>query len=410
LQLEKVMQHKTVWSIALCTLALSVAGISWGDIRDPYTRTVETTNPPTRTVIVGVTLGADWAGFPELLEPDFRGTAWWEYLDAELPLYVTWIVDWNHTGSVPEPQHLDPPQSLASFSWFSSHYDEFVVALVAQSLDSSGYKSCPEGVGLEAPVEGTHPLTAAGKLRVTDRFGGIGDITRIVLTRDVCCLGGVNESYTIEFQWDRPGTWYDWQQGIFLNFAPEMTRHDRFNVNHGPSGSPQVHCWMPTRIVQWPSGDIGVPGSSASPSPRYVDSSDMAYFAAYIPGPVRYGFAFGESPVNSPTYQCDVNPFSQPPWIDSSDLTVMARHVDTSCQVSKTGGESEAAAILKWFGIALTGGMVAVGPNRELVPEYDIVDWDQNRRAVADPYGYRNTVNSATARQLPWGLVKQLYR
>ena len=67
--------------------------------------------------------------------------------------------------------------------------------------------------------------------------------------------------------------------------------------------------------------------------------------------------------------------------------------------------------MLNWFGIAPTGRSIAVGPNGEInLPEYDIVDWEKNRRAIADPYGYLRTLNSSAAKAMPWSFIKQLYR
>jgi len=69
---------------------------------------------------------------------------------------------------------------------------------------------------------------------------------------------------------------------------------------------------------------------------------------------------------------------------------------------------TEFAAILDWFGVAPSGEVAPV--NGELLPLYEVVDWEKNRRAIADPYGYRTAVNSGAAKEVPWGLVKQLYR
>ena len=54
--------------------------------------------------------------------------------------------------------------------------------------------------------------------------------------------------------------------------------------------------------------------------------------------------------------------------------------------------------------------MVAAGPNGEILPEYEVVDVEKNRRAIADPYGYRALIRSDVAKEAPWGLVKQLFR
>ncbi len=129
--------------------------------------------------------------------------------------------------------------------------------------------------------------------------------------------------------------------------------------------------------------------------------------------PIRWGFETGggESPANSPIFQGDLNPFDSSRTIGAGDLAIFTNRLGTSCQLSKVGTGSEFAAILDWFGVAQTGRLVVVGPNGENLPEYVVVDEEKNRRAIADPYGYLDTMKSNTgAEPVPWSLIKQLFR
>ena len=77
-------------------------------------------------------------------------------------------------------------------------------------------------------------------------------------------------------------------------------------------------------------------------------------------------------------------------YIDAVDLAMMAVDLDVDdCTASKPG-ESDKDKILAWFGIQATGGVIEVGPNGETLPEYAIVDIEQNQRAIADPDGWQN--------------------
>ena len=110
------------------------------------------------------------------------------------------------------------------------------------------------------------------------------------------------------------------------------------------------------------------------------------------------------------TYQCNVNPFDSNPSIGAGDLALLVTQLGTSCQLSKPSGGDEVAAILDWFGIAATGRAVVAGPRGETLPEYDFVSVEKAQRASADPYGYRKNLNSAAVKEVPWGIIKQLYR
>jgi hypothetical protein len=119
---------------------------------------------------VGVTLGQGWSGFPTYLQPDYVQTGALDRLDVELPLYVTWILDRNVPGQV-EAQPVIPPQPITSYSWFDPTKLKVAYAVIQEA---NLYTECLEGVQLEAPAVNSFPLTADGRLRVTDRHGGTG--------------------------------------------------------------------------------------------------------------------------------------------------------------------------------------------------------------------------------------------
>lgn len=370
---------------------------------------------PTRTVIVGVTLGNNWAGFPDVLMPNYKVPNTGDprfRLDVDLPLYVNWIMDYDHATQTGTPQYVNPPVAITSYSWFSGHHGEFFVAqaLVAGQWNDFGYHTCAQGDGLEAPVEctdgpcdvwGPFPMASDGKLRVNDVHGGIGRQTRIHLQR---LADNQRESYNIILGWDHPGAWWDVYLDQGRELTPGMIRTDRFIVYHGGA---QVGSWYESRIVAWASADFGIPFAfSTGPSPRVVDGSDLSLLSTMLGQTVRYGLNT-ESPPWSPTWQCNVMPFDGAPTIDISDLTLFAYWLgNNSCELSKTSPD-EKAAILSWFGIAPTGRLVEMGGMS--LPEYNVVDWEKNSRAVADPYGYRSNRNAAEE-NTSWGLVKERYR
>ena len=278
---------------------------------------------------------------------------------------------------------------------------------VEQDLSDIGYYTCQEGTGLEAPAQSTYPLNADGKLRVTDIHGGVGSQTVIVMR--ACFEVGCEQLVYILVSWDHPGTRFDDYLGDDVHLAPEDVYYRAVRVESQRGIDEGI---VPVRIVEWVSSDIGIPGQ-AGPSPRFVDAGDLAYFSTLLGDPIRWGFApgGGEDPANSPTFQCDVNPFDSSPTIASGDLAIFVNRVGTSCQLGKVGAGTEFAAILDWFGIAQSGRLVVVGPNGETFPEYEVVDEEKNRRAIVDPYGYLDTMNSnAVAERVPWSLVKQFFR
>lgn len=401
---------RNVCFATVCALVLSVTvtGNCWGATSDPYVYTEATLNPH-RLIIICATLGNNWSGFPTFLATDYAPTVpMYEELDAELPLYVTWMLD-SSTSEYWPGRFVDPPLPITSFDWFSFFYNGFKTFRIEQDVTDVEYYTCPASVGIEAPQLGSFPVTADGKLRVSDIHGGFGNETLIHL-RYCSDEEGVDCEYTFHIivSWTNPGVWYDDYLQAEVDRAPGSVynRAARFDF----SGASYVG-YAPVRIVEWISTDLGIP-DSPGPSPRAVDAADLAYWFAFcdneIGHPARFGFGTGETPPNSPNYHCNVVPWGN--HIDPSDLAAFIGDLnDRSCQLSKAGAD-EFAAMLDWFGVAPTGRMLPVNPNGDLAPEYAVVDWEKNRRAIADPYGYRTNLSATPAMEAPWGLVKQLYR
>jgi hypothetical protein len=195
------------------------------------------------------------------------------------------------------------------------------------------------------------------------------------------------------------------KQANSLIQSPETSWEREWTTPSNIDPQQRVRTWIPQLTVNWASCDFAAVTSSLGS----VDGSDLAFFSNYLGDPVTWGFSV--APHN---FEVNVNPYGTS-WnfIDGSDLSIMAtRLADDVCGLtpSKTGQVETAADILEWFGVGLTGGMVLGGPNGEMIPEYAVVDPDQNRRAIADPYGYRRETASSGTNGVTWGLVKTLFR
>jgi hypothetical protein len=125
---------------------------------------------------------------------------------------------------------------------------------------------------------------------------------------------------------------------------------------------------------------------------RVVEESDLAAVSAEVGNSVVWGFGS-----DTRNYHVNVNMFGTSAlYIDASDIAMMATDLNDDCTGSSkmtvgglATGETRKEKILEWFGIAPTGEMVVGGPGGKLIPGYEVVDWEQNRRAIADPYGWR---------------------
>jgi len=362
----------------------------------------------TRVVMAGVTLGNDWAGFHTDIAAGYTGLPE-EYLDVTLPLHVTWLWDGFSDGSTVFFGQV-PSTPITSYDWFQEQGGSaWGVSQIAMS--GLGYNQCPDNQGLEMPLPFSAPaeLTLNGQLHVRDTFGGTPANTVIIMTRffqiGTNPLGG---RAILVLSWDGPGTKFDDWLIDEVHVSPGAVYNRRIVRQVGTFS---INIYTHVRIVEWVSPDLGPP-NTGGPSPGTVDAADLAYWHSTCE-PIlgqfpRWGFESGggETPALSPTYQCDVVP--QTAKIDASDLARFYGAMGDNCQLSKTQNVTEFAAILDWFGVAPTGEVAPV--NGELLPLYAVVDWEKNRRAIADPYGYRTAVSSGAAKEVPWGLVKQLYR
>lgn len=332
----------------------------------------------------GAALGSPcWAGFDTLLVPDLNSSGTYERVDERLPIYLVW----RHSEAT-GLQKLTPPMRIDSTSWWGAadfSYDDFAVSWTLDPTLDVEYHACPEGVSLDEVV-----LHDDGTLSVKDtNFGGIGSNVRIEL-RAMHSNPDSALVRVIVLQWGPPGTYVD-AEGDSVDAAPDgshagiVTIADE--VELGVAGR-AISLRVPKRIVEWVSTDI----AGVEPV-RLVDEADLAALSAEMGHPVNWGFR-GETR----NYQVNVTMFGASAlYIDGPDLAMMAADLDeddctgaSKLAASGTASGSDKAAIFAWFGIAATNEMVPVGSGGELVPGYAIVDWEQNRRAIADPYGWRN--------------------
>ena len=396
------MKHMvTFLSVVLMSSVVYAAGPN-----EPFTYTQAAVNP-SRTVIVGVTLGSSWNGFPDVIMTDFEPDYFFETLDITPELYVNWILD-TADPAYRTTTRLAGPVPLRLFSWFWNNYADFEVAELG--IGVQGYTTCPQNGGLEAPQFGDHPLTSDGRMHISDIHGGVGVFTQVFLAD---CRPGpgdpdCGELYVIMLGWISPGTYPDWTQPVppLVNRAPGDVFTMAANTQHG---STVYWSHFDMRVVEWVSSDIGAL-SGPSPSPRVVNEDDLAVLSSQLGQPLRWGF-LDENPPSSPNWNCDLATWGIP-GINSSDLSMYAADAGEQCLLTKPDTRSEVAAMLEWFGIAATGRMVDVGPPGQtmLIPEYDVVDWARNRQAITNPSGFRTNLNSNSAQVAPWGFVKDLYR
>lgn len=76
------------------------------------------------------------------------------------------------------------------------------------------------------------------------------------------------------------------------------------------------------------------------------------------------------------------------------------------CNLSKADNSEENGRILSWFGIRPTGRMIT-DRGREL-PELEVASPPSMRRAIQNPYGYRDAVTSG--QPAAWSRVKSIYK
>jgi len=324
-----------------------------------------------------------------LLIPDLNSSQSFECLAETLHVYLIW-----RNTSAGSLQKLVEPVRIDSTSWWGTtgfEHDDFTVTVTYDPPLDEECHACPEGEGL-----GTSILNSDGTLIVEDlNFGGIGSNTRIEL-RAMHPDPDSALVRVIALQWDNPGTYFDAELEQNVNAAPDgtnagiVTMSKRIMLDSSlaaPFDTLSVLLRLPTRIVEWVSTDI-----VGSDTLRVVEESDLVTLSDELGNSVVWGF--GSETRN---YHVNVNMFGTSAlYIDASDLAMMAADLDDDCTGSSkmtmgglATGETRKEKILEWFGIAPTGEMVVGGPGGKLIPGYEVVDWEQNRRAIADPYGWR---------------------
>jgi hypothetical protein len=344
-----------------------------------------------RVVIVGATI----EGIPVELPVDVTDSG--DHLDVECQLRAEWILDSNDSLVAQDIDRTD----LDTFDWFHSWEGHFKAAINVGKMDplwDYGYHSCLPGEKLEAPETGSYPLAPHAYVHVTDYHGGYLVAMSLAFLRH-----------------GQPGSDYYWVVAGYAHPGVH-TDHTGAKVNARPGdvvflpfvvwvGDTRYMCPVPVSIVEHVSEDVVV----ASQSRPLVDAADLSALSAYMNEPLRWGLTT-EDPPEDPNFMFDFNLSGEGTAINAGDLSAYAAAIGDSCESapSKPGSDAERLAILEWFGIAATGRTTVIGSNGKTGPEYDIVDWDKNRRACADPYGYRS--NIASGEPISWSHAKGLFR
>jgi len=364
--------------------------------------------------VYGVSLGSGWSGLPPRMATDYVSHNGLERLDHTVPVYIDWeISTYSVPGqcapcSPPNPTPVIPPRPLANEPWFAGFANAFVpqIAQVVDPAIDPWYTACVENQGLEEPV--TTPLTADGKMRVRDIHGGIGGSVTILWERTLCA-SQFCEYWFLVLRWDRVQSYTDENTGFLFHPGPgaTVTRPARITIRRAGCSDTAQPChinnaWSELFATEWVSTDVSYA------SRRAVDAGDLSAVASAMGSPVVWGYdpPVGQGPA-SRNYYLNTTPFDNA--IDFTDLIAVATDLGKVCGVSKSGAEGERDAIMAWFGYVRTGEDVVIVPGEEPVPGWALADAEQNRRAIADPYGYRSRT-AATVQEAPWARVKQLFR
>jgi hypothetical protein len=343
-----------------------------------------------RVVIVGALI----EDFPSTLPVDVTDSGY--HLDADYQLKADWIVDSNDTTAAQDISLTD----LEDFDWFDSWESLFKVGVFIggmDGLDDWAYRSCLPGEKLEAPEDQSYPLDS-NTLRITDYHGG----SVIWVSMNFLRHGLPGSDYFwVVAAYAAPGDYTDYTDAV-IHAEPGNTVYLLFIVT---VGNTEYRCPVPVKIVQHVSEDVAK-GSQSRPK---VDAADLAALSAHMNEMLRWGHST-ENPQYDPNFMFDFNLSGEGSAINAGDLSAYAAAISDSCESApgKADNAAERAAMFEWFGIAATGQMTSIGPNGETGPEYDVVDWEKNRRACADPYGYRNSIASAKATS--WSRAKTLFR
>ena len=266
-------------------------------------------------------------------------------------------------------------------------------------------------------------LTSDGRLRVKDIHGGVGSNTTIILHREIAgqqvgCSGTPPPRYRVVLGlgWAQPGIWPDRFNQEALR-TPGTTYEDA-KLYRWSTGTSSYIIRLDRRIVHWVSADV-VPTT-----PGFVDSSDLAAFAAHMGECVGWGPGSDCPPECSEgcpeNYKFNLVPADDfqngivSRHIDASDLASIAADLGKHCGLTSKADGFTKEDILAWFGMLQTARTIDVAG--QPLPEIAIVDRTQMERAIADPYGYKNnpipkyTTAAPAAKRLAWTKVKNLFR
>lgn len=357
--------------------------------------------------LYGASLGENWNGMDGRMAPDYVATSPLQRLDRTLPVYIDWeISTYIMPGGcapceAPNPTRVSPPRSLANEPWFIGHANEFGQQIV-QNIEVDGdYTTCAAGQGLEEPL--TSPLTADGRMRVADIHGGISDDTAIYWVR-YQCMGTFCEYWAFVVRWNRVQTYTDLDIQARRDPLPGATVTQRNQIQFPRfcgTACTIDNIWSETFITQWVSSD------ASQTSPRVVNASDLAALSAHLNQPFKWGYdpPLGEGPA-SRNYHVNFAPFNDD--IGSDDISAFAADNGKSCGLAKATAEAERDALMSWFGFDRSGRQVEVVPGEPPVPEWVLVDAEQNHRAILDPEGYTSQISAHA--EVPWCRVKSLSR
>ena len=379
------MQPSTRLAVMGCLLLLPLAAVTHAE---EFLLTFE---------FYGATLGEDWEDFPVYLVPNIAGTPGSnEKLEHTAPIYLVWQNLDDYTVGEIE----GGPIPITEAYWWDEHWDEATIFVVHNDNFNDDYKDCSSDISAS--------LNSSGELTVVDNhFGGIGSNTRIELR---WCFPTLDDeecghSVLVAVQWDRPATYYDADLATDVDATPGVVTvvEDEVCWRYPChiSSTYQTTLFIPQINVEWVSTD------ARGATDGTVDAGDIAALAAHLSETVEWGWDSqgGRDELN---FHVNFNPFGTGATsIGQDDLSALAVDLEDQCGGSKAGEQSDASAMLAWFGAELTGETIAY--NGLQIPEYAIVDWQKLNNAIADPYGYRQGLNAA-ATVKPWSQVKQLYR
>lgn len=246
-----------------------------------------------------------------------------------------------------------------------------------------------------------HPVSGGGLITLTDAHGGAtgetwGRLRNSFPVRLPDEEVATSTQVVIYFAWSRPGRY---EGGV--DATPGDLVQFQFRHRYGPSQPSLLLIYPYVRIVHFATADVPWASRSA------VDSSDLSAIAAYLGYPACYGLSSEDPGCPVLSWGSDTNADEV---VDMSDVSVWAWQYEyaSNCKLGKAVPEEErAATVLAWFGMVYSGDTENFH-GRE-IPRTVLVNEAQMRRAILDPYGYRNRT-AASVRQESWSRVKSVYR